>query len=379
MLPRFVTSLLILLGFAAPAAARDLFVEVEVLHLNGPLAQAELATMLASPQLTIEAHYQPKRLIDGETARRERIMPIGSKLFAIPQQTNLRGEQIERKNLGLRFKVSEHHPAHAEYRLQSLALRVPIANAFGRPQPDLHIGLSDAVPTSGAHETAILYRQVAIAVGLRVHMRWSDTPESVAYTPAPAQCTPDIHALGKGQYRFRPEHPAAGFFHNMPDAADARRAKLPAVFKQLQTPYPQPLTGWTLQNSNLTQIDVADRKLERLSIYATHDGPGDCRRSKNYEALFADGRPVNVIYSHSVSECGNAVPDYRGVEAHWLDNGSLASYVVNDARGNSSWDAFAATNANCGKNTAVAPSAAEVDALKSELQRLRAAFAEGSK
>jgi len=54
----------------SPVAARDVQVEVEVLHLSGLLAPAELEAMLADPRLRIDVLYSPERLIEGVTARR---------------------------------------------------------------------------------------------------------------------------------------------------------------------------------------------------------------------------------------------------------------------------------------------------------------------
>ena len=63
---RVLTALLVALGLrAAPALARDLEVEVEVLHLAGLLTPAELDARLADPRLAFEAGYQPERPIAG--------------------------------------------------------------------------------------------------------------------------------------------------------------------------------------------------------------------------------------------------------------------------------------------------------------------------
>src|SRR5688572_7786485 len=135
---KFFTATLLSLCFGAGTAlARDLQVEVEVLHIGGMLAPAELESVLANARLSIEATYHPTRLVEGINARRERTMPIGSKLIGIPQRLNLQGTQVERQGRSLRFQVADAHAEHADYRLHSVALRAPIAPGVGRPQPDL--------------------------------------------------------------------------------------------------------------------------------------------------------------------------------------------------------------------------------------------------
>lgn len=164
--------------------ARTLAVEVEVLQLSGQLPASEFDALLVHPQLRIEAHYQPTKLIDGVTARRERIMPIGSKLFEIGQITTLTGTQIVRQGRTLRFTAEDAHPAHVSYRLNSLLLAVPIAPGPGRPQPDLQIQLVNPLNPKGAHAVQAQQITPAFELQLCVRYRWSDTP--------PEQTTPTV-------------------------------------------------------------------------------------------------------------------------------------------------------------------------------------------
>jgi len=374
MPPHLLTSLLVLMGFAGAAPARDLQVDVEVLHIGGLLSPEELAALLASPQLKVEAHYQPTRLIDGVTARRERTMPLGSRLFAIGQVQTLSGAELVRKGQGLSFRVGERHAAHESYRLQSLNLRVPIGAGPGRPQPDLEVALSEEVPKSGAHERAFLGRYGVFELGLRVRTRWSDATD--AFTVAPSLCSDTVQSLGNGQYRFRPSHRLAGLFTLLSPMVQSDPPARPVAGQshgQLRAPYPEPLTGWQLSRNHLVQMTVAGQPVERLSVYAEQSGPGACRRSRAYEGLFAGGQAVAITRSVNESGCSaSGDPFSQSVEVRWLDDGTLADYVSNSPQGSRAWNAFSAVAAKqCGMDAP--PPADEVERLKAELQRLRAA------
>jgi hypothetical protein len=370
MPPRFLTSLLVLMGFAGAAPARELQVDVEVLHIGGLLAPEELAALLASPQLIIEASYQPTRLIDGVTARRERIMPLGSRLFAIAQVQTLGGAELERKGRTLSFRVGEGHAAHASYRLQGLTLRVPIAAGLGRPQPDLEVVLSDEVPASGATERVFLGSFGAFELGVRVRLRWNDAKE--AFKVVTMHCSDTVEALGNGQYRFRPSHRLAGLFQALPVSLPSRPVAGQSYAK-LGEPYPEPLTGWRLTGNVLVRTTVAGQAVERLSVEAERNGPGACRRSRAYGALFADGQVVALTRTVLESDCSpGGDPVSQTLEAHWLEDGSLAHYMSSAPPVSRLWNAFpAAAPAQCGREGP--PPADEVERLKAEVQRLRAA------
>lgn len=373
---RSLFTLLVSLGLCtAPAAARELEVEVQVLHIGGFLPAAELEAMLADPRLGIEAGYQPTRLIDGVTARREQTMPIGSKLFAIPQTLALTGAQVERNGRTLRFKVPDSHPAHDSYRLNHLTLRTPMAPGIGRPQPDLRVDLLNPVPKGGADDLPVFGRYGVFDLGLRLRYRWDN--EQRAAESSVLACHADVQATGDGQYRFRPRHRAAGLFSfyapivqsNPPSRPPAGQRSL-----QMREPFPEPLTGWKLSRNHLVQLQIDGRPVERLSVYGEQDGPGQCRRTLGYEALFADGKFVIVQRSLYEDGCKGAdTTSSHNVEAEWLDDGKLARYVAGTQSGSQSWDGFAAAaDPRCA--TDPAPSAAEVTALQAELQRIRSAF-----
>ena len=370
-------TVLLFLGLnMGPAMARDLQVEVEVLHIGGMLAPAELESVLADARLAIEATYQPTRLVEGVTARRERTLPIGSKLIPIPQQLNLQGEQVERKDRSLRFQVADDHAGHADYRLHSLALRAPIAPGTGRPQPDLTIDLLNPVSKGGAQETALYTRHGAFDLGLRVRYRWSDAQG--AATAAATVCQVDIQSLGGGQYRFRPQHRLAGLARFLASDVQSDPPARPRAGQRswrLREPFPEPMTGWKLSRNHLLQLQVDGTPVELFSLYAEQAGSGHCRRSRSYDALFAGGKAVSMKSSVYETECAaDGSSSNRSVEASWLDDGSLASYQVNTQNGSQSWDGFAAAApAVCGKSPS-APSREEVQALMADLQRIREAF-----
>lgn len=376
---RSLLTLLVSLGLcAAPAQARELEVEVQLLHIGGILPAAELETMLTDTRLRIEAGYQPARLIEGVTARRERTMPVGSKLFAIPQTLELTGAQIERQGRTLRFKVPAGHSAHDTYRLNHLMLRTPMAPGIGRPQPDLRIDLLNPVPSSGADETPVYGRYGVFDLGLRLRYRWdNEQREQRAAKPSMLVCHADVQSAGDGQYRFRPRHRAAGLFRFYGPVVQSDPPSRPPAGQrslQMREPFPGPLTGWKLSRNHLVQLQIDGRLMERLSVYGEQAGPGQCRRTLGYEALFAAGQFVTVQRSFYEDSCkGTDTTSSHTVEAEWLDDGSLARYVSSSRLGSQSWDGFAATaDPRCARDPA--PPAAEVQSLQAELQRIRTAF-----
>ena len=377
MLRHYFNAALVFLGLGSgPALTRDLQVEVEVLHVGGMLAPAELQTMLADERLSIEALYHPTRLINGVTARRERIMPFGTRLFAINQDLNLKGDQIERKGRMLRFRVPDIHPEHADYyRLHALSLRTPIASGKGRPQPELRIDLMQQPPKAGAYETASFTRFGAFDLGLRLRYRWSDAQGAMAVDPT--ICRADIQLLGNGEYRFRPHHRVAGLFRSLASTVQSDPPSRPPAEQRsmrMREPYPEPVAGWQLSRNHLVQLEVDGQPVERLSVYAEQSGAGRCRRTRGYEALFAGGQIVELESNSSDYDCGpEEGVQGRSVQAGWLNDGSLARYIVSSPQGSQAWDGFSASQSTqCGSG--VVPPAGEVEALVTEFQRIRAAF-----
>ena len=362
----------------ASAAARELIVEAEVLHIGGLLSATELESMLAAEGLVIEAHYSPTRLIEGETATRQRTMPFGSRLYAIPHYVNLRGAQIERTARSVQFRVADLLPDKDHYRLDRLELRTPVAPGRGRPQPYLSLALVQTSPQPGAHEAVSLITQNIFSLGMRVRYRWSDT--KTATVPPAAGCGLDVQRFGEGQYRFRPRHTLAGFYRVLASDASSDPPKRPPPGQrsmQLPEPYPQPLTGWRLSRNHLLQIEVEGHVAERFSIYAEQSGPGQCRRTKGYDALYGNGRLVELQRSVHDYDCDaqESTPS-ETVQANWLDDGSLSRYLVSTPKGTEKWDAFAASEpALCRSDSDIATPPQDVLAkLTSEFDRIRAAF-----
>jgi hypothetical protein len=378
MAGKFFSSVMIFLGLSsAPALARDLQVEVEVRHIGGMLTSGELESLLADGRLNIEAVYHPTRLIEGVTARRERTMPIGSRLFAISQSLNLAGAQVERQGRALRFKVPDIHPEHPDYyRLLAVSLRAPIAPGPGRPQPGLEIGLLYEPPRSGAHETAKFIRHGAFDLGLRLRYRWSDAQGAMVTDTT--ICRADVQSLGNGEYRFRPRHRVAGLFRSLAPTVQSDPPSRPPAGQRsmrMREPYPDSVAGWKLSRNHLVQLEIDGKLVERLSVYAEQSGAGRCRRTRGYEALFAGGQPVELQRNLSDYDCGpEEGVQSLSLEASWLDDGSLSRYLASSTQGSQAWDGFAASDSpECGGGGAVPP-AGEVQAMVIELQRIREAF-----
>ena len=347
-----------------------------VLHIGGLLSPAQLQSLLADERLGIEAVYEPTRLIEGVTARRERTMPLGSKLYPISQVSSLKGAQVERRGPSLRFKVADAHPERADYRLLSLTLRTPIAPGPGRPQPDLSIDLLNPVPRSGAQENALYSRFGAFDLGLRVRHRWSDAQG--AAQAGTVMCSADIQSLGDGQYHFRPQHRMAGLFRFLASDVQSDPPARPREGRRsfrLRAPFPEPLAGMKLFRNHLLQLQIDGQSVERLSLYGELAGAGQCSRTRLYEALFAGGQLVEVQLSINETGCaGEGSTRGRNLEAAWLDDGRLGRYQAGSPEGSQSWHFLpAAVAARCGTKTAPPPGA-EVQALKTELQRIREAF-----
>lgn len=377
MLSRLFLSLLILFGFAPPALARTLAVELEFLHLAGLLTQDELNALLANPQLRVEAHYQPEKLIDGVTARREKVMPIGSKLFSLGQITVIPAAQITRQGKGLRFAVEDSHPAHASYRLQSLILMAPLPPGPGRPQPHLEVTLADSLERQGAHEKAFLNRNAAFTLGLRLRYRWNDAQG--AFASQRPGCESDIQALGNGEYRFRPEQRLQRLLGTIDFGGVGQKVPAGARRLLLAPPYPAPLTDWQALDQQLVQL-VAERKtLESITLQMERTGPDACLYTRHYNAWFADGKPVQIKLSAFGLHTKKCEEPREGttVEMRWNDDGTLAYFMESSRLGTRLWDSFRAGGPSC--EAQKQPTSGEVDALRDEVMRLRAAFMKASK
>lgn len=110
-------------------------------------------------------------------------------------------------------------------------------------------------------------------------------------------------------------------------------------------------------------------------MYAEQPGDGTCRRTRGYDALFAGGQIVALERTISAFDCGadDSTQD-QTVMAGWLDDGSLARYVVSSPQGSQAWDRFNAAATGSCRTGATPPAESDVEAVTAEAQRLREAF-----
>ena len=97
------------------------------------------------------------------------------------------------------------------------------------------------------------------------------------------------------------------------------------------------------------------------------------RRTRTYDALLAGDQFVRIERSLAQYDCGKDASPSPDVRAEWLEDGSLARYFESSSAGQSNYDPFSIGQpAACA--LAPAPPPAQIDALKAEVQQLRAAF-----
>jgi hypothetical protein len=357
------------------AQSRTLDVELEFQHTGGMLEPAELDQWLANPELAIEALYHPLKLIEGKTATRIRMMPIGSRLEPILHTVTLRGAQVERAGRALRFRLDERPPTREPYRLLSLYLRMPVPPGLGRPQPELKMLLLHEPPANGVHQVGLSGRYGTFDLGQRLRYRWSDAQGESKRQPQ--TCGGDVHEVDAERYRFRPRHRYAGLFEFLTsDVSSDPPAKPRAGWQsfQMRAPYPEPIAGWRVSRNHLIRLDVGKGRIDRMSIYAEQAGPGQCKRTRAYDALLAGDQFVRIERSLAEYDCDKEYRPSQIVRAEWLEDGSLARYMEGSGASPTLWDAFSAGQpAACG-STAPSPDATRVDALQAELQQLRNAF-----
>ena len=373
---RWFAALMVALGVPGESAqARTLEVELDFQHIGGMLEPAELEAWLASPALAIEATYRPLKLIEGKTATRTRTMPIGSRLDPILHTATLRGAQIERSGRVLRFRVDEQMPEREGYRLLSLKLQVPIARGLGRPQPTLTVDLLHDPSASGGHQAALFGRYGAFDLGQRLRYRWSNAPPD--WKRQAPTCGGDVREVDAERYRFRPRHRYEGLFRTLSaEVSSHPPVKPPAGWTsfQMRAPYPAPIDGWRVGRNHLIRLDVGKGRIDRMSIYAEQAGPGQCKRTRTYDALLSGDQFVRIERSIDEYNCGKDYSPGQTIRAEWLEDGSLAHYMASPGGNPSIFDPFSAGQpAACGAQ-APEPTGAQLEALKAEVQRLRTAF-----
>ena len=131
--------------------------------------------------------------------------------------------------------------------------------------------LEDPVAHQGAHESVFLHGNKAFTLGLGLRYRWDD--EQGDYLLAALPCDSDIQALGKGQYRFRPEQPLLRLFGTLDFSSLGQGAKR----FTLAPPYPAPLGDWQAREQQLVQLQVEGKTLESMSLRVERRGADGCR------------------------------------------------------------------------------------------------------
>ena len=374
---RWLAALMVALGMQSESArARTLEVELEVQHIGGDLEPAELEAWLASPNLKVEATYHPLKLIDGRTAIRSRTMPIGTRLDAILHTVELPSAQIERRGRTLRLRVEEDAATRDPYRLLRLTLSVPIPSQPHRPQPALEIGLVYAPEKTGAHQSGFLGRYGTFDLGGRVRYRWSDALAADWKREVPS-CGGDVRDLDADRYRFRARHRYESYFRALgPEVSSdpPRKPRPNRTSYQMRAPFPAPIDGWQVGRNHLIRLDLAKGRIDRFSIYAEQAGPGQCKRTRTYDALLSGDQFVRIERSIAEYNCGKDRSPSLIDRAEWLEDGRLVHYMTGAGDGPTIFDPFSATQPGACRATTPEPPAAQVDALKAEAQRLREAF-----
>ena len=373
---RWLAALMVALGLQSESPhARTLEVELAFQHTGGLLEPGELDAWLVSPDLMIEAVYHPLHLIEGKTARRIKTMPMGSRLEPNFHTSTLRGAQIERTGRVLRFRLDEQPPTQEAYRLISVYLSVPIAPGIGRPQPALRIALLHEPATNGAHQVAFTGNFKAFDLGARLRYRWSDAPSD--WKRREPICGGDAREVDLERYRFRVRHRHLVFFEALSaEVSSDPPLKPPVDWKsfRMHEPYPPPIGGWRVSRNHLIRLNVPGGRIDRLSIYAEQAGPGQCLRTRTYDALLSGDQFVRIERSVAEHDCEKGYPPSQIVRAEWLEDGSLAYYMQGSGANPAIYDAFSIGQpAVCGA-LASAPDPAQVNALQAEVSRLRKAF-----
>ena len=142
----------------------------------------------------------------------------------------------------------------------------------------------------------------------------------------------------------------------------------------MREPYPEPIAEWRVSRNHLIRLDVPGGRIERLSIYAEQSGPGQCLRSRAYDALLSGGQFVRIERSVDEYNCENGDRPSQITRAEWREDGGLAYYMEGSGASPAIYDAFSIGQpAACGV-LAPTPDAAQVNSLKAEVNRLREAF-----
>lgn len=371
MRKHWLTTLGLLLGLQAGLVqARTLEVELEIQHIGGSLSAAELQAMLASPQLGVTATFEPRWLIPGVTARLERVMPIGSRLFPILHDLELTGATLERGPRRLHFRIAEVPEGYRSYRLSQLRIALPLQTAQGSPEV-FSINLADLPEPGQAQQLGLLASHHGLELGIRLRYRWSNAPTQL--TLVAQQCDRHVQLIDAEHYRFRPRHPFAHLFRELASDVQSDPPRQPRPDQRsyrLSASLPDFLQGWHLQRQHLLQLQRGPHQLERLTLAAERGNHPTCQERIRYEALFADGQLVELEASLSCSGAEQS----QWLAASWLADGSLATLSSSEGEQPSrAWDAFIASQPGCASDDPT-PSLPALQRQQQRLAELRQAF-----
>jgi len=367
----WLTTLGLLLGLhSGLVQARSLDVQLQIQHIAGPLSAAELQAMLASPQLKVIATFEPRWLIPGVTARLERTLPVGSRLFPILHDLELSGTALERGPRDLHFRIDEVPTGQRSYRLSQLRIALPLQTAQGSPEV-FSISLADLPEPGQARKLGLLASHHGLELGIRLRYRWSNAPAQL--TLAAQQCDRHVQPIDAEHYRFRPRHPFAHLFRELASDVQSDPPRQPRPGQRsyrLSASLPDFLQGWHLQRQHLLQLQRGTHQLERLTLAAERGNHPACQERISYEALFADGQLVELEASLSCSGAEQS----QWFAASWLADGSLANLSSSLGEQPSRfWDAFIASQPGCTGDDP-AQGLAALGPHRQQLEQLRQAF-----
>ena len=355
---------------AQPAKARELKLHVDFIYFNGLLEPAQLAELLAQPDVTVQAGYHPRRLIRGETFERTPALPFGTRDIVISRDVTLRRAEIASTPSSVSFALAERLDGIGDYRLRNANLFIPIPPGLGRPQPHLRVSLFGNLPQTPLRAGA-LWDFMAFELGGIMSVHWSDEAPPRLWTPRPDDCR-GVRQEPDGSWRFEPRHPLAGLWPMLSSMAyQTPRAGSHTVIDRMNGPAPPWLDGYALSRHHLVRAQAGAAVVEFVSVYGERTGPGACSQTILLDALLADGRPIRVQLSSGNRRC--ATEHSRDARASWLADGSLAEYRDRaSGAARVEWSAFQASFPDC--RVIGEPSDAAVAALRDQALELAHAF-----
>lgn len=382
----------LLFGGGATAGGQSLQVEIEVQDVVGDIGAAELSAIFADAGVQVVANYVPERLVVGRTARRDRVMPLGSRTTAILRESELQGAAIVRRPMGLAFDLLGEPAGGGDYRLSGFTLRLPMLKRPGYPA----VAVFDQGVIPGARESeqsAFVIEAGPLLLRGRLRLRWGDAPPGwVLKRPEISDCLAGYHTDGPDRYVFAPVSRFRGYEAYLAEigereyqfesgAAYARALPAGLTLARLRSPLPAGFTGLELGTNRQLTLVAGKYRVEQVSIMARDPATVssfECENRRSYTLLFADGRPVSARRELRGVGCSpEGVGTASELEVSWLDDGSVARYweqqlLLKNGRevlqASSYWNSFAA----CRPQGPLPET--RVKAFLDELMQLRALF-----